>query len=73
VAKSSLVVAACSITTARPLIYTCSDLAWPRQLLPKPFTREQNLRVAKPWKCRLRLHKWDDRENPETHEYYQVW
>lgn len=34
--------------------------------------REQNLRVAKPWKCRLRLHDWDDRENPETHEYYQV-
>jgi hypothetical protein len=30
------------------------------------------LRVAKPWKCRLRLHDWDDRENPETHEHYEV-
>jgi len=28
--------------------------------------------VAKPWKCRLRLHDWDDRENPETHEHYEV-
>jgi hypothetical protein len=28
--------------------------------------------MAKPWKCRLRLHDWDDRENPETHEHYQV-
>ncbi len=28
--------------------------------------------MAKPLRCRLRLHKWDDRENPETHEVYQV-
>jgi hypothetical protein len=28
--------------------------------------------MAKSWKCRLRLHKWDDRENPETHAHYQV-
>jgi hypothetical protein len=33
---------------------------------------EHNLSVAKPWKCRLRLHDWDDRENPETHEHYEV-
>ena len=23
--------------------------------------------MAKPLLCRLRLHKWDDRDNPETH------
>ena len=28
--------------------------------------------VAKPLKCRLRLHNWEHRENPETHERYQV-
>lgn len=28
--------------------------------------------MAKPLKCRLRLHSWEHRENPETHEYYQV-
>ena len=27
--------------------------------------------MAKPLKCRLRLHNWEDRENPETHERYQ--
>ena len=25
---------------------------------------EHNLRVAKPWKCRLSLHDWEVRENP---------
>jgi hypothetical protein len=40
--------------------------------LPNRLSWEHNLRVAKPWKCRLRLHDWDDRENPETHEHYQV-
>jgi hypothetical protein len=39
---------------------------------PNPLSLEHNLRVAKPWKCRLRLHDWDDRENPETHEHYEV-
>ncbi len=29
--------------------------------------------ARKPWKCRLRLHDWDDRENPETHERYGVY
>jgi len=31
--------------------------------------KPKHLRVAKPkpWKCRLRLHDWDDRENSETH------
>jgi hypothetical protein len=28
--------------------------------------------VAKPLRCRLRLHAWDDRENPETGDRYQV-
>jgi hypothetical protein len=28
--------------------------------------------MAKPLRCRLRLHAWEDRENPETHEHYQV-
>jgi hypothetical protein len=28
--------------------------------------------VAEPLKCRLRLHDWEHRENPETHERYQV-
>jgi hypothetical protein len=23
-------------------------------------------------KCRLRLHEWDDRVNPETKEHYEV-
>ena len=33
---------------------------------------EHNLRMAKPWKCRLRLHDWEVRENPETHGHYEV-
>ena len=28
--------------------------------------------MAKLWKCRLRFHDWDDRENAETHEHYEV-
>lgn len=28
--------------------------------------------MAEPLKCRLRLHAWEDRENPETHAHYQV-
>jgi hypothetical protein len=27
---------------------------------------EENHKVAKPLRCRLRLHAWEDRENPET-------
>ena len=30
------------------------------------------MRVAKPWKCRLGFHDWDDRENRKTHERYEV-
>ena len=26
----------------------------------------------KPLRCRLRLHRWDQRENPETHELYEI-
>jgi hypothetical protein len=39
---------------------------------PHRLSWEHNFSVAKPWKCRLRLHDWEDRENPETHEYYEV-
>lgn len=28
--------------------------------------------MDKPKKCHLGRHDWDDRENPETHEHYQV-
>jgi hypothetical protein len=28
--------------------------------------------MAKPWRCRLRLHSWEERENPDTQERYQV-
>ena len=28
--------------------------------------------MAKPFRCLLRLHTWEYRENPDTHEYYQV-
>lgn len=28
--------------------------------------------TAKPLRCRLGLHRWDERENPETHERYQI-
>jgi hypothetical protein len=28
--------------------------------------------MAKPLSCRFRLHKWEDRENPETEEHYKV-
>jgi hypothetical protein len=35
--------------------------------------REHNLRVAKSWKCRPRVHDWEDRENPETHAHYKVY
>jgi hypothetical protein len=43
-----------------------------RGCFPDPLSWEHNLRMAKPWKCRLRLHDWEDRENPETHEHYAV-
>ncbi len=28
--------------------------------------------MTRSWKCRLRLHDWDDRQNPETKAWYQV-
>ena len=28
--------------------------------------------TTKPLRCRLRLHRWDQRENPETHDLYEV-
>lgn len=40
--------------------------------LPRQPAGAENPRVAKPLRCRLRLHNWEDRENPETHERYQV-
>ena len=54
------------------VVMGATDLGWPGNYFPSPLSGAQNLRVAKPWKCRLRLHDWDDRENPETHEHYQV-
>ena len=38
---------------------------WPYRYARARFSRSHNLRVAKLWKCRLRLHDWD-RENPES-------
>jgi hypothetical protein len=28
--------------------------------------------MDKPKKCRFGRHDWDQRENPETHEYYEI-
>ena len=28
--------------------------------------------TTKPLRCRLRRHRWDQRENPETHELYEI-
>ena len=28
--------------------------------------------MARPLRCRLSLHAWEYRENPETHEHYQI-
>ena len=28
--------------------------------------------TTKPLRCRLGIHRWDERQNPETHERYQV-
>ena len=28
--------------------------------------------MPKPLRCRLRFHAWEDRENPETRDRYQV-
>jgi|RhiMethySRZTD1v2_1073278.scaffolds.fasta_scaffold446710_2 hypothetical protein len=39
---------------------------------PDPLSCEHNLRVAKPWRCRLRLHDWEARTNSETGEHYEV-
>ena len=39
---------------------------------PDPLDWEHNLRVGKPWRCRLRLHDSEVRENPETYEHYEV-
>ena len=36
-----------------------------RQLVTKSVEGRHNLGVAKPWKCLLRLHDWDDRETPK--------
>jgi hypothetical protein len=33
---------------------------------------ESTICAGQPWKCRLRLHEWDDWENPETYEHYEV-
>lgn len=28
--------------------------------------------MARPLRCRLKLHTWENRQNPETGDYYQV-
>jgi hypothetical protein len=40
--------------------------------LPTGPEPEENPKVAKALRCRLRLHAWEDRENPETRDHYQV-
>ena len=40
--------------------------------LPTDPGREENANVPKPLRCRLRFHAWEDRENPETGDRYQV-
>jgi hypothetical protein len=37
-----------------------------------PSSWEHNSPMAEVWMCRLRLHNWEDRENPETHEHCEV-
>ena len=43
-----------------------------RRRLTHVVRTEDNPTMVRSWKCRLRMHKWDDRENPETNETYQV-
>lgn len=40
--------------------------------VPRGPAREQTATMAKPLKCRLRLHAWESRTNPETRERYEV-
>lgn len=28
--------------------------------------------TQRPWRCRFRLHTWDEQENPETRERYEI-
>jgi hypothetical protein len=37
-----------------------------------PSSWEHNSPMAEVWMCHLRLHNWEDRENPETHEHCEV-
>ena len=40
--------------------------------LPWSLTTRTIAAMARPLRCRLRLHTWEYRENLETHEHYQV-
>ncbi len=41
--------------------------------LPHMLRHDATIAVmAKPLRCLLRLHKWEDRENPETQEHYRI-
>jgi hypothetical protein len=40
--------------------------------LPDQVREEQSDSMTKPLRCRLRLHHWETRENPETRERYEV-
>jgi hypothetical protein len=37
----------------------CGSCCRTRLLVPKPVELEAQLRVTKPWKCRLSLHDWE--------------
>ena len=62
------------------LSHLAGPLAWlnrtrdcpDRSGLPTEPEPEENPKVAKALRCRLRLHAWEDRENPETRERFQV-
>ena len=48
--------------------------AWALRSALLASTQEDHTMIttSKPLRCRLRLHRWDERENPETHERYQI-
>ena len=64
------------LTFAHPGASGSPSLRRPDRLLRAGVTHRSiagdNSTVTRSWKCRLRMHKWDDRENPETKETYQV-
>ncbi|WP_375425833.1 hypothetical protein [uncultured Friedmanniella sp.] len=39
---------------------------------PSPEETIMTTTARRPWPCRLRRHRWDDRQNPETAERYEI-